>query len=184
MCVQPHEPVTGSAPQTPPSGTSETASASPAGVKSGRKHLRLWVALVAGVAALLCLGGVGVAVLLYDKETKIERTAPDAVADNFLRAYLVNRNEKEVRLYTCKSGGDFTQLDAYRTDIQNRENRFSIAVQVTWEGLRVTTNGTQGTVDVDLTRAIQDGSEQATDRWRLAIVDADGWRVCGATKAS
>jgi len=152
--------------------------------KSRNRRLRLWVALGAGVLALLCLGGAGVALLLYDGETKIERADPDAVADNFLRAYLVNRDEDEVALFACRSGGDFSEMEAYRTDIVNRESRFSISIQVAWEGLRVTTNGKQGTVDADLTRSIQDGTERVTDTWRLGIVDEDGWRVCGATKIS
>lgn len=144
---------------------------------------RLILALVAGVVGLLCLGGVGVFVSLYDEATEIKRTAPDAVVDNFLRAYLVNRDEKEVELYACKSSTDFSQLDAYRKDIESRESRFSMRIQVSWEGLRVSTEGTKGSVEVDLTRAIQDGSEQVSDTWRFDIVDDDGWRVCGAAKA-
>ncbi|MEU4239086.1 hypothetical protein [Actinoplanes sp. NPDC026619] len=138
--------------------------------------------MVAGLLGLLCLGGVGVAISLYDGATEIKRTAPDAVVDNFVRAYLVNRDEKEVQLYACKSGADFAQLDAYRTDIENRESRYSMSIQVTWEGLRVSTNGTKGSVELDLTRAIQDGSEQITNTWRFDVVDQDGWRVCGANE--
>lgn len=178
VCVQPQEPVTG--PTTPPPGVAEVGAAP---VKKPRnRRLRLWIALGAGVLALLCLGGVGVAVLLYDEETKIERAEPGAVADSFLRAYLVNRDEKEMSLFTCKSGGDFADLEAYRTDIQNRESRFTMSIRVTWEGLRVSVNGKQSTVDADLTRSIADGTERITDTWRLALVDEDGWRVCGATE--
>nr|BFE67311.1 hypothetical protein GCM10020092_006120 [Actinoplanes digitatis] len=57
----------------------------------------------AGILALLCLGGVGVFISFYDEATKIERSKPDAVADQFLRAYLVNRDDKEVSLFTCKA---------------------------------------------------------------------------------
>jgi hypothetical protein len=170
------------APPTPQ--TAEPATERAAAKRRSTRRLRLWIAMIAGVLALLCLGGAGVAVLLYDKKTKIDRTAPDAVVDNFLRAYLVNRDDSEVKLYTCKSGGDLTQLKTYETDIQSREARFSMSVQVSWEGLKVATNGKKGTVDVDLTRAIQDGSEQVTDAWEFAIIDQDGWRVCGASRVS
>ncbi|MFG1989702.1 hypothetical protein ACGFJ7_06920 [Actinoplanes sp. NPDC048988] len=183
--MQPQEPAPGpfpppEPPHQPDSGVPPQAPEKPQKPRNPRR--RLWLAVAAGIVALLCLGGAGVAVLLYDKETKIDRAAPDAVVDNFLRAYLVNRNEEEVALYACKSGGDFAALEAYRTDIQNRESRFSISIQISWEGLRVATNSTQGTVDADLTRAIGDGSEQITDSWRFAVIDEDGWRVCGATK--
>ena len=134
-----------------------------------------------GLMLLLCLGGVGVFVSLYNNATAIKRSAPDAVVDSFLRAYLVDRSDQETSLYTCKSGPNLAELSAYRADIQSRERRFSMGIHVTWEGLKVATRGANGTVDVDLTRSIGD-SEQITDRWRISIVDQDGWRVCGANK--
>ena len=155
--------------------------APPGGRKPPNRRLRLWLAMGAGILALLCLGGAGVFISLYDEATEIKRTAPDAVADSFLRAYLVNRDEKQTTLYTCASGAELTQLETYRTDILEREKKYSLSIQVTWEGLQVSTAGDRGTVDVDLTRSITD-SEQKTDRWRLAVVDDDGWRVCGASK--
>ena len=166
---------------TPPPTGAGTPPAEPP-KKPRNRRLRLWLALGAGILSLLCLGGIGIAVLVYDDETKIERTTPGASADSFLRAYLVNRDDDEVALYSCKSGGDFSDLEAYRTDIQNRESRFSVGIQVIWEGLRVTTNGTTGTAETDLTRSLGDGTERITDTWQLAMVDQDGWRVCGAAK--
>jgi hypothetical protein len=145
--------------------------------------MRLFLAMGAGILALLCLGGVGVAISLYDEATKINRSAPDAVVDGYLRAYLVQRDDQETAFYTCKSGGDFGQIEAYRADIIAREAQFSTSIQVTWEDLTVSTNGSQGEVGVVLTRSISD-SESLTDNWRFAIVDQDGWRVCGASKAA
>ena len=167
LSVQPPEPATGTAPPAP------------TGRKPRNRRLRLILALVGGVATLLCLGGVGVAISLYDEATEIKRSAPDAVVDNFLRAYLVNRDEKEVLLYSCKTGGDFAQLAAFRSDIVDRENKNSIFIRVSWEGLRVATAGTNGTVDTDLTKSVGD-NEQITSSWRFAVIDQDGWRVCGA----
>ncbi|AGZ46556.1 hypothetical protein AFR_41510 [Actinoplanes friuliensis DSM 7358] len=137
--------------------------------------------MAAGILALLCLGGVGVFISFYDEATKIERTAPDAVVDSFLRAYLVNRNDEEAALFTCKSGADLTQIDAFRTDIQSREQRFSIGIRVDWTSLTVREEGGKTTVSTDVRRIIADGSERTTDSWQFAMVDQDGWRVCGAT---
>ncbi|MDT5031284.1 MAG: hypothetical protein QOC94_1455, partial [Actinoplanes sp.] len=64
------------------------------GGKPRNRRLRLWLAMGLGIVVLLCLGGVGVAISLYDGATKIQRSEPDAVADSFLRAYLVNRDDK------------------------------------------------------------------------------------------
>jgi hypothetical protein len=134
----------------------------------------------AGILALLCLGGVGVAIALYDEATEIKRTAPDAVVDSFLRAYLVNRDEAETTLYTCERG-DFSEIEAFRAGVVTLERRHSINIQFSWEGLRVVTNGSEGSVEVDLTRFVSD-NEQLTEAWRFRIVDQGGWRVCGAAK--
>ena len=60
----------------------------PAAIPPGRKprarRARLILAIVGGTMALLCLGGVGIFIAVYDKATEIKRTAPDAVVDNFL----------------------------------------------------------------------------------------------------
>ena len=55
--------------------------------------------MVAGIVALLCLGGIGVFISYYDEATKIERTSPNAVVIQFLQAYLVNRDDQEAALH-------------------------------------------------------------------------------------
>ncbi|WP_369795903.1 hypothetical protein [Actinoplanes sp. N902-109] len=136
--------------------------------------------MVGGIMALLCLGGVGVFISFYDEATKIERKAPDAVVDSFLRAYLVNRDDKEASLFTCNSGPDLSRLEAFRTDIESREQRFSIGIRVDWTSLAVATVDGKTTVSTDIRRMISDGSERTSDGWQFPMVDDDGWRVCGA----
>ncbi|WP_285473563.1 hypothetical protein [Actinoplanes sp. NBRC 101535] len=156
-----------------------------AGLRRGRlksRRARLLLALTGGITALLCLGGAGAIFLIYDQSTEIKRTAPDAVVDNFLRAYLVNRDEAQVALYACESGGDLSQISEYKNDIISRESQYSISIQVAWEDLKVSTNGNIGTVDVDLTKSISDGSEQISDSWSFGVVDDDGWRVCSSER--
>jgi len=146
--------------------------------------MRLWVALVGGVMALLCLGGAGVIVSLYDSATKIKRSAPDAVVDSFLGAYLVNRNDQEAALFECKSGGEFSKIQAYRNDIVKREMDFSVGIAISWSSLDVVTNGAKGTVTATLTKTLTDQTGRASDSWQFDVVDQDGWRVCSATKVS
>jgi hypothetical protein len=178
VCVQPQEPATRSAPE--PEAEGEAAPK----LTPRRRRLRLWIAVAAGVLGILCAGGIGVAVLLYDEETKIERTAPDAVVDSFLRSYFVNRDDKEAALYQCESGGDFRQAADLRSDIVSRESQYTIGIRVSWTDLTVSNVGGQTTVTTELRRAISDGSERTSDSWRFILVDEDGWRVCGAEKLS
>ncbi|MDR6324803.1 hypothetical protein [Actinoplanes couchii] len=145
------------------------------------RRVRLALALGSGILALLCLGGIGLFVTLYDKATEIKRTAPDAVVDSFIRAYLVDRDENQVALYACKSGADFAEIAAFRADLIAREAKYSVTINVTSGKLVVATAGDQGTVQVELTRSIDD-SEHLTDSWTFRVVDQDGWRVCSATK--
>jgi hypothetical protein len=137
-----------------------------------------------GIVALLCLGGVGVFVSLYDSATAINRSAPDAVVDNFLGAYLVNRDDQEASLYTCKTGADLSQLKAFRDDIVTRETKFSVGIRVSWSSLTVTTNGTEATVTATLTKTITNQTGRLANTWQFDLVDQDGWRVCKATETS
>lgn len=155
----------------------------PAGTPRNRRK-RLWLAMGLGIAALLCLGGVGVVVSLYDSATAIKRSAPDAVVDNFLGAYLVNRDDKEASLYRCKDGGDLRQLEVYRADITTREKKFSVGISVSWTSLTVAVKGDRGTVTTDLTKGTADGSERITKPWQFTVVNQGGWRVCGAQQLS
>lgn len=135
---------------------------------------------------LLCLGGVGVFVSLYDGATQIKRSAPDAVVDSFLRGYLVNRDHKEVALYACKNGADFSQLDRLRTEMAGREKNFDVKVNVTWGSLTVTgSGGERRTVATNLIiSGTSEGETQSRrmESWTFDVVDDDGWRVCSAAR--
>ncbi|MEV7621947.1 hypothetical protein [Actinoplanes sp. NPDC089786] len=144
--------------------------------------MRLFLAMAAGIVALLCLGGVGVFVSLYDDATKIKRTEPDAVVDSYLRAYLVNRDPGETSLFTCSSGGDFTQIEAFRGQIESTEKQYTVGVRVSWTSLEVTAVNGQTTVSTDVIRTLTDNSERDTQRWSFTMVDQDGWRVCKASQ--
>jgi hypothetical protein len=148
----------------------------------------LVLAMVFGVVALLCLGGVGVAVSLYDEATEIKRTAPDAVVDSFLRAYLVDRDDKEAALYTCKSGGDLAALSTLRLEMINREKNFDVKVSASWRSLTVVdVDKAHKSVSTDLIiSGASDGNtvSRRSEPWSFNVVDDDGWRVCSAAKTA
>ncbi|RZU50639.1 hypothetical protein EV385_2414 [Krasilnikovia cinnamomea] len=149
------------------------------------RRLRLWLAMGAGIMLLLCLGGVGVFVSLYDSATEIKRSAPDAVVDGFLRAYLVNRDDKEAALYMCESG-DFSAVSALRTELIKREQDFNVKVTVSWSTLTVAGAGqSRRSVATDLIiSGTRNGTVQSrrTEPWSFGVVDEDGWRVCDSAK--
>ncbi|MET3428305.1 hypothetical protein BJ973_007517 [Actinoplanes tereljensis] len=137
---------------------------------------------------LLCLGGVGVAVSLYDDATKIDRSQPDTVADSFLIAYLVNRDDKAARLFTCDSP-DLANIKALRDQLIARENQFSVAVSVSWGALsRVAVAEGKEDVTTRLTISGSSNGQVSSSRnedWLFSVVEENGsWRVCGANKES
>jgi hypothetical protein len=144
--------------------------------------------MVAGVIGLLCLGGVGVAVSLYDDAAKIDRSQPDVVTDSFLIAYMVNRDDKEAKLFTCDSA-NLANISALREEIIAREKEFDVKVSVSWGALARAAVG-QGQEDVTTQLTISGSangqvSSSRNEDWRFRVIDQSGsWRLCDATKVS
>lgn len=144
--------------------------------------------MAAGIVALLCLGGVGVFISFYDEATKIERTKPDAVVDQFLQAYMVKRDDQEAALFTCKEGLDLSGISALRTELINREKEFDVTVSVSWSTLTVSgTEEGRRKVSTDLVIAGSSNGtalSSRTETWSFGLADQDGWRVCNTAKVS
>jgi hypothetical protein len=143
------------------------------------------LAVLGGVLALLCLGGVGVGFVLYNDATRSDRSAPDVAVDNYLRALLVDRNDSRAGIYECEDGFDLQQVRDLKADIEGQEQRLETTISVSWGALRVEPrSGGAVAVTTDIRRTAQvDGSSQSLlDQWRFEVVDEDGWRVCGARK--
>jgi hypothetical protein len=154
--------------------------------KGGRfqtRRARLILALTGGLLALLCVGGVGAFFVLYDEATEIKRTNPDAVVNDFLGAYLRSRDDDAARLYQCDAG-DFSQLASYRGDTEQREQEFSTTISFAWSIAAMNVNGTEGTVNAEVTRTIAGRAGRDSSSWQLAVVDQNGWRVCSAKQTA
>lgn len=160
----------------------ETGAAVLIGARPRRARLRVVLAVLGGVVALLCLGGAGVALVLYDEATKIDRGSPAVAVDNYLRAYLIQRDDAQAALYACEGASVLPQLQALRSDVESREKSQTMSVNFSWSSLAVTMNGERATVRTSIERAVSDGLEQIADPWSFDVADQDGWRVCGATK--
>ncbi|MFD2766681.1 hypothetical protein [Micromonospora eburnea] len=151
-----------------------------------RRQLRTVLAVVAGLLALLCAGGAVVGFVLYDRATAPDRSAPDVVVDNYLRAFLVSRNDTKASEYAC--GGQAANLAAIRRlrdEMERREANFNVVVRVSWGPLTTVKNGDGESVVTTLTiSSSADGQTRSSRRedWQFQVVDRDGWRVCGGRK--
>ena len=135
----------------------------------------------AGILALLCLGGVGVFISVYDEATEIKRAAPRAVVNDFLAVYFLNKDDNAAKLYLSKSGGDLAALNAYRTTMATVEKDKSVGITVTWSDLTDDTKGEAGSVSAKVRQTATDNS-RLENIWRFDMADQDGWRICSATQ--
>ncbi|WP_433298842.1 hypothetical protein ACQP2F_44590 [Actinoplanes sp. CA-030573] len=176
--MQPQEPASAGAP--PPAPPLTTAP------KRRPNRPRLILAILAGVMAILCLGGAGVVFLVYDQATKVDRSEPDVVTDSFLIAYLVNRDDKAAALFTCRDP-DLAEISALRDQLVAREKQFNVKVSVSWGALTrqpVTTGQEDVTTQLTISGSANGQiSSSRNEDWRFRVVSQDGsWRLCSGTK--
>lgn len=152
--------------------------------KQRRRNLRPILAVLGGMLALLLMGGIGIAYVVYDRATALDRSAPDVVVDNFLRAYLVERDESKALLFACSDTSQLREVFAFREDLESRERRFDASFTVTWGGLTPVEQAGSVDVLVDLRLfTVVNGFEQSdVQSWRFETRDQEGWRVCGASR--
>ncbi|XTZ19053.1 hypothetical protein ACQSSU_20085 [Micromonospora echinospora] len=150
-----------------------------------RRRLRTVLTVAGVVLTVLCLSGAVTVYILYSRASAPDRSAPDVVVDNYLRAFLVDRNDARADLYTCDQEPEgVAALRALRADLESREKRFGINFSVKWGGLTVQEHGEQAEVAVDLTvSAFVEGISQSDRQsWQFNTREEGDWRVCGAAK--
>ncbi|MFY1704752.1 hypothetical protein ACN28G_23990 [Micromonospora sp. WMMA1923] len=171
--------------RTPPDDfTPPLATPAPQRPQRGRALL----ALLIGVLALLASGGAAAGYLLYDRATAPDRSAPDVVVDNYLRAFLVDRDDTKASVFMCEQKPDLTAVSVLRQEILDREVRFDVTVRVSWGPLSLADNGQGQSVATTLTVSSSANGEPRSSRrenWQFDVTDdPDGWRVCGGRKLS
>ncbi|MEV0327573.1 hypothetical protein AB0H63_14180 [Micromonospora echinospora] len=151
-----------------------------------RRRLRTVLTVAGVVLTVLCLSGAVTVYILYSRASAPDRSAPDVVVDNYLRAFLVDRNDARADLFTCGRGEDLGDLRDLRSEIERREAEFEVVVRVTWGALTQTRADGAENVSTTLTVAsFSDGAPRSSRResWQFAVIDEEGdWRVCGAAK--
>ncbi|MFF0368037.1 hypothetical protein [Micromonospora sp. NPDC005087] len=172
--------------QRTPSEQLPPAPATPA-PQQPRRRVRTVLTVVAGVLAVLMLSGIIAGVVLYNRAAAPDRSAPDVVVDNYLRAFLVDRNDTRADLFTCKGGADLQAVRDLRLEVEQRESKFHVTVRVSWGPLTRTPSRDGESVGTTLIIAgSADGVPRSSRRedWLFNVVeDDDGWRVCGGTRA-
>ncbi|MFI6239103.1 hypothetical protein ACIBEF_04410 [Micromonospora sp. NPDC050795] len=147
--------------------------------------MRTVLTVVAGVLALLCLGGVATAVVWYNRASTPDRSTPDVAVINYLQATLVSRDPNRAGLFTCE--GAVPSVDEFAADVAGRERELGVSFSINIEDVAVTeTAGADATVVAVIRRsAAIDGIHQSlTDTWRFELNDRDGWRVCAGSRIS
>ncbi|MEU8284416.1 hypothetical protein AB0C01_08770 [Micromonospora sp. NPDC048905] len=150
------------------------------------RRMRTMLTVVAGVLTLLCLGGLATGLVLYHRASAPDRSAPDVVVDNYLRAFLVDRNDARADLFTCEGGSQMEAIRSLRTDLLAREKRFGVTIAVSWGSLSVQKRDDAAAVEVTLIISARVDGMNQSDRqpWRFDTQRDDGWRVCGGAQAS
>ncbi|SCF31471.1 hypothetical protein GA0070216_109147 [Micromonospora matsumotoense] len=151
------------------------------------RRLRTVLTVVAGVLALLCVGGGVTGYVLYERAATPDRSAPDVVVDNYLREFLVNDNDTRAELLVCDDP-DLKAVAALREELRQREQNYNVVVRVGWGPLTRLKTSAGESVTTTLTIAgSSDGQQRSSRRedWTFEVIDIrDGWRVCGARKGA
>lgn len=170
--------------QRTPSEQLPPAPATPA-PQPPRRRMRTVLTVVAGVLALLCLGGLAAGYVLYNRAAAPDRSTPDVVVASYIQAFLSDRNDTRASVFACQSEADFNDLQLFRDDLTGREKRFNTKISTSWESFGVQQQGDFANVEVDIVlSAFVDGISQSDrQRWRFETRRQDGWRVCKAVRA-
>lgn len=169
-------------------GAEQPVAPPPAPPARRRFPWRRILVIVAAATALFCLAGAAIAYTLYDRFTAPDRSAPDVVVNNYLQAFMVDKNDVLAGQMTCEgSAAGLAPLSALRDDLAAREQRFQVTFIVKWGPLDVrSTDEDVAEVFVDLVISYRVESISNTDRqrWRFVTRQGDGWRVCEAARAT
>ncbi|MGY0232617.1 hypothetical protein [Longispora urticae] len=137
------------------------------------------IALVAGLAVIVAVVVAGgIALNVYDQQTKIDRSTPTLVVSQLVDAMFTERDESAVARFSCKKS-DLGALRALLADLKEREQRFDTKFRVAATNLK---QAGSSTVEADLALSVM-GTEDA-QHWTFDTANQDGWRVCSARKVT
>jgi hypothetical protein len=140
------------------------------------------VAITGGAVVLAAsASAVGWGLLAYNEVTRVDRSDPQVVTDQFLRAVLVREDHAGAELYSCDDQSQDDALWALRAELDRREKEFNVTILVSWGAYSPQGSDLSTTLTITANR---DGIEQSSSEqvWRFHLVEERGWRVCGAAQ--
>jgi hypothetical protein len=149
-----------------------------------RRRWRLVLAVIVGALAVLGSAGAVIGYVAYDRYTAPDQSAPDITVNNYLQAYMADRNDVRAKELACDDTSKLAELAALRADLAEREQRFQNTFRVSWGKLDVTERGDSAEVLVDLviSTRINNLTQSGRQSWRFVTERDDKWRVCEATQ--
>ncbi|WP_344080865.1 hypothetical protein [Luedemannella helvata] len=126
---------------------------------------------VIGVASALLATGV----FVYQKATEPDRSTPTASVQQMLTAMFVEEDAAKVGLFICS---DWTAEEATSAV----KGQMDSEARVSWGSMTTAeTSGDRAQVEVRmLFRYPEDVTPSGQRYWTFDVINASGWRVCGA----
>ncbi|MFI6759259.1 hypothetical protein ACIBF5_08965 [Micromonospora sp. NPDC050417] len=151
-----------------------------------RRRLRTVLAMVAGLLAVLGVAGAAVAYVAYDRYTSPDQSAPDITVNNYLQAYMADRNDVRAKPLACADTSKLAELATLRADLVEREKRFDTIFRVKWGKLDVREEGDRAEVLVDLviSTRMNEITQSGRQSWRFVTQRDGAWRVCEASQVT
>ena len=138
---------------------------------------------VVGIAivALLCIGGTTAAFLFYDKATRPDLRTPVLVTEQYLTAYLGDRDDARAGQFQCGDASGLYDVRALRAQIDAREKASGTTFAVSVDSIRElgrTGDSASVAVDLAISSTVQGQSRRELEHWEFSTRDDSGWRVC------
>ncbi|MGI5246895.1 hypothetical protein [Dactylosporangium sp. CA-139066] len=144
----------------------------------------LWTLL--GLAAFVCLSGLGAGYIYYNKAVEPDRSQPEGVIEQYVDVKFNKRDNIRAKLFECSSA-DLADIEATLNDVKALEGRFSTSAVVQPGSFDVTVDGDRADVDATLQIVLTEasGGQSITEQhWKFQLSKSPTWRLCKATKAN
>jgi hypothetical protein len=147
----------------------------------------IWLAVVLGIATLICVGVGAVAFRYYDKATQPNRSTPDVAVDNYLRAVLVNDDSSEAQKYSCVDRSALSTFEAFHANAVAAAEQLGDTASFSWTSIHVDRSAQTAKAAVTIEQNTFDGATQVASsehQWRFTVLGPTVWRVCAALAES
>jgi hypothetical protein len=143
------------------------------------------IAILVAIMTAVCVGGLFVGYRAYDNATKPNRSAPDVVVDNYLRAFLDHRDDGEAAQYACTDQAGLASFRRFRDQIEATESATGVDVALSWGALTTTRSGDAAVVSTVIreTAALSGAQQVLNTDWSFEVRRSGDWRVCSASRS-